>query len=569
MAPCGVKLPFNIKGDCYLKDDSHLAFAENTEDQHMHGNFDGDQALALGAIAAGIKMATSYPGSPSSGTMNKLIEMANEHDIYVEWSANERVAVELAIGASMAGRRSLVCTKSVGMNVMVDPLMCLNLTGVRGGLVILLGDDPGAYGSQNDQDTRLLAHMLELPMLEPASPVQGFEMMREAFDLSEEFDLPVILRVTRSYAQAVETFPVDLANGKQPHLGFEHEPYRFVPYPGNAVEMHGHLHQRLADVEDWAERSGHNEIIGEGEKGIIAVGFAYIKLLDVLGDSTLNGIKIFNLNTLYPIPNIQISQFLTDCEAILVLEEIDPFVEDQLKAIAFEAGTAAKIYGKRSGHVQWEGELYRWQILKALEQFIPGFVPTVDYRAENEADERPAKINHCQHYPYEDVLDRVRGVCDELKMDPIIIADPGCMVKVADQLDAKFAIGSAVAVGSGLYKAGITQKVVAFFGDSAFFHSTIPAICNAAYNQTELLMILLDNSGAASTGLQPSMGTGRDALGGTAPVLDMEAIAKACGVELVRNLGADTTEDELQAALKDGLQFRGLGLLMIPVLRRE
>lgn len=252
-----------------------------------------------------------------------------------------------------------------------------------------------------------------------------------------------------------------------------------------------------------------------------------------------------------------------------MLEEIDPFVEDQLKGIAFEAGAAVKIFGKRSGHVQWEGELYRWQIVQALKQFIPGFEPVHDYHAENEAAERPLKINHCRHYAYEDVLALLQGVCDELELDPIIIADPGCMVKVADQLDAKFAIGSAVAVGSGIIKAGGTRKVVAFFGDSAFFHSTIPAICNAAINQTEILMVLLDNSGAASTGLQPSLATGRDALGSAAPALDMAAIARACGVGLVRSLEAGHSERDVRAALMEGLDYSGLGLVMIPVKRSD
>lgn len=535
----------------------------------MQKEYTGDQALALGAIAAGIRMATSYPGSPSSGAMKTLIEMAGDYDIYVEWSANERVAVEMAIGASMAGRRSLVCTKSVGMNVMVDPLMCLNLSGVKGGMVILLGDDPGAYGSQNDQDTRLLAHLLELPMLEPATPVQGFEMMREAFELSEKFNLAVILRVTRACTQALEPFCPDLGEVWQPDLGFEHEPYRFVPYPGNAVAMHGQLHQRLADFKEWAEGSTYNTITGEGEKGIVAAGFACSKLLDVLGNSTPNGIQILNLNTLYPLPNSLITQFLADCRDVLVLEEIDPFVEDQLKAVAYEAGAAVRIFGKRSGHVQWQGELYRWQIVKALRQFIPGFAPLNDYHAENEAAERPVKVNHCRHYAYEEVLALLQDICKMLELDPIIIADPGCMVKVADQLDAKFAIGSAVAVGSGIMKAGGTQKVIAFFGDSAFFHTTIPAICNAAINQTELLMVLLNNSGAASTGLQPSLATGRDARGAVAPRLEIEAIARACGVGLVRRLEDGSNQAAVRNALQEGLQYPGLGLVMIPVRRNE
>lgn len=533
--------------------------------KNMHKEYNGDQALALGAIAAGISMATSYPGSPSSGTMNALIELGRDYDLYVEWSANERVAIEMAIGASMAGRRSLVCTKSVGLNVMVDPLMCLNLTGVNAGLVILLGDDPGAYGSQNDQDTRLLAPFLELPLLEPSSPSQGFAMMKEAFDLSEKHNLAVIIRVTRSFVQKLESFSPEIQDFDQVFLGYHFEPYRFVPYPGNAVEMHRELHKRLNEFEGWANRSTYNEIIGSGQKGIVAVGFAYDKLLDIIGEPHLPGVSILQLSTLYPFPTDLIAQFLSTCEQVLVLEEIDPFVETQLKGAAFDLGVEVDMYGKYSGHVNWEGELFRWQISVALEQFLPEFEPKQTFLRENENAEYPRKINHCRHYAYEDVLALLQDVSRDLGLDPITIADPGCMVKVADQLDAKFAIGSAVAVASGISKARSKRKVVAFFGDSAFFHSTIPAICNAAYNQSDVLMILLDNSGAASTGLQPSMSTGLDAFGEPAPRLNIQNIAQACGVEYIRSLASDAKDAEIRESIKAGLNFRGLALVIIQV----
>lgn len=533
----------------------------------MSDFFSGEEAIAFGAMAAGISMATSYPGSPSSGTMKTLIGMAKENDIHVEWSANERVALEMAIGASMAGRRSLVCTKSVGMNVMVDPLMCLNLTGVNGGLVILLGDDPGAYGSQNDQDTRLLAPFLELPLLEPASPHQGFEMMRQAFDLSEEFNLPVILRITRAFTQSQEEFNPEIENITQVSQGYQAETYRFVPYPGNAVEMHANLHQRLADFEGWANECQHNEILGEGSFGIVAAGFIIQKLQDILGDDLPNNVRILKLGCLYPLPKKIISEFARSCEEILVLEETDPFVENQLKVILYDLGHSAKVKGKQTRHVNWEGELFRWHIQKALKAYLPDFQPEHQFLAVDEAAERPNKVDHCQYYAYEEILEMVLDISRELDQKPIIIADPGCMVKVADQLDAKFAIGSAVAVASGLSKAGASEKLVAFYGDSAFFHSTIPAICNAAYNRADLLMILLDNSGAASTGNQPSMGTGRDAFGDPAIKLDIPTIAKACGVKFVRSLEEGISKSEIRKSIQEGFEYQGLALVRISMAR--
>ena len=532
----------------------------------MRTQFTGDEALAYAALSAGISLATGYPGTPGTGVLNHLTGLARDHNLYVEWSTNERVALEMAVGASMAGRRALVCTKSVGMNVMLDPLMCLNLTGVHGGLVILLGDDPGAYGSQNDQDTRNLAPMLEIPMLEPASLAEGYTMMRAAFDLSERLNTALIIRVTRSYIQQVEEITSEGAVAPQSPSGFDREPYRFVPYPGNAVEMHRKLHERLATFETWADEASYNEIIGSGLQGIVASGFAYRKLRHVLGDALRDNLRILKLGCLYPFPKGLIAQFLDGCEQVLVLEEIDPYVENQLKAAAFELGYSGSILGKISGDVNWEGELFRWQIQGALERYIPGFEPELTYLAENESSERPTKADHCARYPYEEVLYLLLDVANELDQQPILIADPGCMVKVADQLDAKFAIGSAVSLASGINKAGVDEKVIALFGDSAFFHSALPAICNAAYNQSDVLMVMLDNSGAASTGLQPTPGVGADALGDPAPKLDIPEIARACGVGFLQRVDADASEAEQRQAIESGLSYRGLAMLIFGII---
>jgi len=531
----------------------------------MQKLFNGDEAFAHAALSAGLSLAAGYPGTPGTGVLNILIQHARDYELHIEWSTNERVALEMAIGASMAGRRALVCTKSVGMNVMLDPLMCLNLTGVHGGLVILLGDDPGAYGSQNDQDTRNLAAMLEMPMLEPASLADGYAMMREAFDLSERFNSALIIRVTRSYIQQVEEITLEEIGSPQISLGVTREPYRFVPYPGNAVEMHGKLHKRLDTFRSWTEQASYNQIIGSGPKGILASGFAYRKLLDVLGDDQRDELRILKLGCLYPIPKQIMAQFMDGCEQILVLEEIDPFVENCLKATAFEFGFRGRIRGKESQDVNWEGELFRWHIQQSLERYLFEFKPAFKYLPEGEGSERPIKINHCAKYPYEDVLDLVLQVAGELDDQPIIIADPGCMVKVAEQLDAKFAIGSTVALASGGSKVGIDEKIIAFIGDSAFFHSAIPAICNAAYNQSEMLIVLLDNRGAASTGLQPTPGVGADALGNPAPKLEIPEIARACGVEFVQCFAADASEEELRQGIATGLRYEGLAMLLVEI----
>ncbi len=252
-------------------------------------NLNGEQAIAYGALASGISIVTGYPGSPSAGAFEALIPLAKEHGLHVEWSGNERVAAETAIGASIAGRRALVCTKSVGMNVMLDPLMALNLTPVHGGLVILLGDDPGGYGSQNDQDTRPLSVMLEMPMLEPSTPAEAFEMIREAFSLSESETTAVILRITRSFSQQTEAFEIPDTISDKTNLGYDKEALRFVPVPLNVVEKHRELHRIQKSLADWSDGSPFNRVEGDGSFGIVAAGVTRVKPSACLGAGPQRG----------------------------------------------------------------------------------------------------------------------------------------------------------------------------------------------------------------------------------------------------------------------------------------
>jgi len=528
----------------------------------------GDQAMAFGALSSGIKLVTSYPGSPSSGTVETLISLAKKHKIYAEWSSNEKVAMEMGIGASIAGRRALVCTKSVGLNSMIDPLMVLNLTPVHGGLVILLGDDPGGYGSQNDQDSRPLATMLEMPMLEPSSPAEGYAMMQEAFNISEKFNTAVIIRETRSFTQQEEPVPVSDESYKEANLGFIREPWRFVPVPSNAVEKHKALHKTIEAVSDWANSTPFNRITGNGVKGIVGAGFAYRKLLDVVGEKNLGEFRLLKLGVLYPLPREVIKQFLQDCDEVLIVEEIEPYVETHIKAIAHDINCLVKIFGKQSNHLSREGELFRWQIQRALKEYIPEFVPVQTYTKEKEAEEKPKKKDYCAGCQYDKILDKLAEAAEILGKKPVLIGDPGCLVTVADRLDAKYALGSAVSVADGLSKAGVDERVVAIFGDSAFFHTTLPAICNVAHNRGNILMVVLDNKATATSGFQVNPGVGRDAMGQEAPALDIEQIARACGVKHVYTSGPDNPDSQLKETFREALSRRELSLIIIRIESR-
>ena len=526
-------------------------------------SLNGDQAMAYGAFASDVKLVTSYPGSPGTGTVEALIGLAGNGDLYIEWSSNEKVAIEMGIGASSAGRRALVCAKSVGMNLMVDPLMALNLTPLNGGLVILLGDDPGAYGSQNDQDTRQLALMLEMPVLEPASPAEAFAMMREAFAASEKFHTPVIIRETRSFTQQVETISVEIDPSSKNHKGFEQELWRFVPVPQNAVEKHRELHARLEQVGHWADSLPFNQSKGAGFRGILAAGFAYHKFMDVMGDQDRTDLRILKLGVHYPLPQKTVADFLSACDEILVLEENEPFVELQLKALAYDLGSNTKIYGKHSGHVVREGELYRWQIQESFSKFVPGFTPVQNYLKENQTQELPRKENYCAGAGYDEVLDALEQAAKNLNQELVLVGDPGCLVTVAERLDAKYAIGSAIGVADGLSRAGIKERAVALFGDSSFFHTSLPALCNAVHNRSDILMVLLDNQSTASTGYQTNPASSNDALGQDAPALNIEHIARACGVTRVYISGFGEVATKRVEIFKQALQSRELSLVIV------
>jgi indolepyruvate ferredoxin oxidoreductase alpha subunit len=523
----------------------------------------GDQAFAYGAWASGVKIVTIYPGSPSSGTVETLAGLADEHDIYVEWSSNEKVAVEMGIGASIAGCRALVCTKSVGLNVMIDPLMALNLTPVNGGLVILLGDDPGGYGSQNDQDSRALAAALEMPMMEPATPAEAYEMAKEAFRISETYHTAVIVRETRSFSSQEGPVPVTDKPYQKAGIGLVREPFRFVPIPLNAVEKHRALHKTIGALGDWAEHSPFNQASGSGKKGIICAGFIYKKLCDVAGGELPEEIPLLKLGVLFPLPRNRIVNFLKGCEEVLVIEETEPFLETHIKAIAHDTDCSTRIVGKQNPHIQQEGEVFRWQIQRALAEFVPEFVPAAEYLKENEAEERPKKKDHCAACRYDEVLDRLEEAARNLGQKPVIVGDPGCLVSVADRLDAKYALGSAVGVADGLSKAQIEERAVAIFGDSSFFHSALPAVCNAVHNRSNILMVVLDNKATATSGFQPHPGVGKNALGREAPALDIEEIARAIGAKNIYTVGLDESGAKLENTFRKALGLRDLSLVIV------
>ncbi len=527
-------------------------------------DMDTHQALACAAEDARVGLITSYPGSPASGMVDAVIASAKGGGPLVEWSTNERLALETAIGASIGGWRALVCVKSVGVNAMLDPLVCLNLTPVHGGLVILIGDDPGGYGSQNDQDTRLLAPMLEMPLLEPASPGEAYRLMRSAFGWSERYETAFLIRITRSSSQFKGPVVRLEREGESIPLGLCGDPGRFVPVPSDVVPRHRELHSRMLRLSEWADRAPGNQASGVGELGVIAAGAAFRKLQDVVHVDAGIGCRVLKLATLFPSPETLLCRFGEGCRRVLVLEEQEPFLEERIAALYHRSGVAAHVLGRLSGHVQGrEGELYRWMIQDALGRFLPGFRPSQTHARDQEAGERPHKEDHCAGSGYEGIIDCLERAAAQRGEKLLLVADPGCMVALRERLTAKYAIGSAVGVADGLSRTGLEERPVAVIGDSAFFHSGLAGLCNAARAGSRAMVVVLDNGGTRSTGGQPSPSAARDASGGRAPALSIPGLARACGVGHVCDFGVKANPDELTAGFADALAHESLALVRV------
>lgn len=527
----------------------------------------GGHAIALGAMAAGVRYVGSYPGSPSSEVVDELIRLAGPHGLSAEWAANERVSLEVAIGVSIAGGRALVCTKSVGMNVLLDPLMTLSMTPLNGGLVIILGDDPGGYGSQNDQDTRLIASMAEIPMFEPCSPAEACEIARDAFAWSERFGLPIILRETRAFALSVGPVDLDDAPYSPTTRPPSREPWRFVPVPKNVVQKHRDLHNRLDQFASWSEGQGRLRATGDGPLGVLGVGFASRKLADVLGPAAIDGLRVAELSLVHPLPEAALGDWLSRCDRVMVVEETEPHVERTLLQIAHERAPGVQILGKLTGHLGREGELFRSDIRRGVLAWQPDLAVPPASREEGPDAERPPKESYCGGCRYDEVIAAIDRAASARGEKPYFVGDPGCLVTVGDRLDAKYAIGSAIAVAHGLQLTGVGEKVIALFGDSAFFHSAVPALCHAVASRSSLLMFILDNQSTLTSGDQPHPGVGLDALGRPSPKLNIERITAACDVASIRTVSLSNPPTDLDHTIEAAWDADGVRVIIVEIPR--
>jgi indolepyruvate ferredoxin oxidoreductase, alpha subunit len=525
----------------------------------------GSEALAYGALEAGVHLVTGYPGSPVTAAVDAYARLSEEPERVV-WAINEKSAADHALGVSLAGGRALLCVKSPGFNVALDCLMVANLAPGDGGFVILVGDDPGGWGSQSEEDSRPLVQALELPMLEPASVAQARQMMRYAFELSEELSIPVVVRVIHALTidRGQESFVQPEAPG-QKALSFARQRDRWTVLPAHVVRLHDNLQKKNRQIQQSFETSPFNSTTGSGQAGLIAAGFAHRKLLAVLDQSNNPPVKILQLGTLYPLPAEQIIDFLRQVDKALVIEETAPLLETNIRSIAQKVGLMLPINGRESGHLPGAGELTSETITRALADFMPEWGwPAAEKLTRSMISRKP----FCDGCPYIPVFDQLTALMEKHggRDHYMVSGETGCLVRGQlppwEMLDVKYSMGSSIGIAAGMQRAGILKKIISLSGDSAFLHNGFGEMVDAVQAGRELLLVILDNNVTALTGGQPHPATHKSKPGtnGQSPI-DLKTLVRAGGVNWVKVVDP-MQAGALVAALEEGMLASGIRVVI-------
>lgn len=472
----------------------------------------GNQALARGLYEAGCSVVSSYPGTPSTEVTE---EAAKYDEIYCEWAPNEKVAMEVAFGASLAGKRSFCGMKHVGLNVAADPLFTCSYTGVNGGMIICVADDPGMHSSQNEQDSRHYAMAAKVPMLEPADSAEACAFAKKAYEMSEEFDTPVIMKMCTRVAHSQSVVEEGERIVPEPKK-YEKNIAKYVMMPGNAIRRHPVIEERTRKLIAFADDCEFNRVeMGDTKLGIITSSTSYQYVKEVFGENA----SILKLGMIYPLPEKLILDFAQKVEKLVIVEELDPIIENHCKALGLE------VTGKDV--LPMEGEFSQNLIAEKLGVEVPAF-----HKLEEALPGRPPVM--CAGCPH-------RGLFYTLsKNNCTVLGDIGCYtlgaVAPLSAMDMTLCMGASISSIHGFNKAlgqDSEKKTVAVIGDSTFMHSGMTGLANIAYNQSNSTVIILDNSITGMTGHQQNPTTGYNIKGDPAGKIDLEALCKAMGFERV------------------------------------
>ena len=505
----------------------------------------GNEAIARGAWEAGVKVAAAYPGTPSTEILETLAGYPAA-DLHAQWSTNEKVALDVAIGASFAGRRALAAMKHVGLNVAADAFMSQTYIGVNGGLVLAVCDDPGIHSSQNEQDTRIYGALATVPILEPSDAQEALDFTKLAFDLSETFDTPVIVRATTRLSHTRSA--VAIGERHEPaQRPFIEKPSKNVMIPAYARPRHGVVIEREAQAEGLFRRSRRSTAgrAGDTSFGVITAGTCYPYVREVLPDA-----NVLKLGASWPLPDDLLRRYCESVDRIFVVEELEPVIEKEIRALGFKV--EGKCFFPRAGELS--PELVRAGFEQA------GILAPRPKRNDAWTPEplvRPPVL--CAGCPHTSAFMAVRATGAR------VAGDIGCYTLAClDPLrgmDTTVSMGSSIGNAVGMAKAGETKPVVATIGDSTFLHAGIPQLINAVYNQANITVMLLDNHITAMTGGQQHPGTGKTIRGEAAPAVDYEALVRAIGVKWVRKVDCYDLA-AMHQALRDAINYRGVAVLI-------
>ncbi len=522
----------------------------------------GNEAIARGALEAGINFVTCYPGTPSSEVPDTFRAIADCGLFTLEYSANEKVALEVGGGAALAGAMTMTTMKHVGVNVAADPLMTMATLGLPGGLVLLSADDPGCHSSQNEQDNRTYARFAQLPCFEPATAQEAKDMAKEALLLARRTGQPVMLRTTTrvNHLRGPVTYG-PLPASPAAIVPFTRNPRRFVPVPAVSRTRHVELVKNIEAIREMVENSPWNREHGTGTVGVIASGISRAYLHDaILAEGWQDELRILELGFTWPLPVKRIEAFLRSVDKVLILEESEPLLERDILALARRQDIKTKIFGK-GGPLTVFTEYSTPMVREALGGLLGKKKDAAFSCAtppQNLPQRPPSLCAGCAHRAVYYAVRRVFGD------DAIYSSDIGCytlgLVPPLAAADFLFCMGSSVSAGSGFAKFS-GKPVLAFIGDSTFFHSGITGLVNAVFNRHNLILVILDNGTTAMTGHQPNPGVVQDVLGDAAVHMDLEAIVRGCGVEHVAKIKPYNVRATLDA-LEDAKGKTGVRVLI-------
>ncbi|MBR5400850.1 MAG: indolepyruvate ferredoxin oxidoreductase subunit alpha [Treponema sp.] len=555
----------------------------------------GNQAIALGALKAGVNLVAGYPGTPSSEIIEFISKYKDKTGTYVEWSVNEKAAAEIAAGASYAGSRTMITMKQVGLNVASDPVMCLSYVGVKGGMVIVVADDPGPISSQTEQDTRNYAQYSKLPCFDPSTPSEAYQMVQEAFELSEKYNTPVLLRPTTRVDHAYESmdFP-ELGPCRTPGV-FEKDSRRWVIFPKASYLNHQRIFERneseLPKVFSESKWNKVVEHIGEGPfeslrdpdansgcKSIafVAGGISYCYLMEALSILGIKDIPVLKIGTPYPFPADLAADFMREHNQLIVFEELDPVLEEALLKVAGRQHIECKISGKLDKTVPNAGELSVEIIKSVIKGAFEGLRHHDVFANESvvpEALEGPSKQDApslpvrppvlCAGCPHRGAFYAVKQAMKGKKT--VYCGDIGCYTlgnaQPLDMTDTCLCMGADITMAQGFYHNEPDRYCFSFIGDSTFFASGITGVVNGVYNQAKQTICILDNSTTAMTGHQPHPGTGMTMMGQVVDKISIQKILEAIGVSPIITVDPFNQEESV-AAVKQASEAPGVSAVI-------